>query len=74
MAKGRSRVVLITGASSGIGGATAELLAAKDYRVFGGVRAPATILPLAGVQLMPLDVHNEASIKACVEGVCSRAR
>ena len=73
MTNGPSRVVLITGASSGIGRATAELLAGRGYRVFGGVRAPATTSPLAGVELMPLDVRDEASVKACVEEVRSRA-
>src|SRR4029450_1365674 len=73
MARGPSRVVLITGASSGIGRATAELLAARGYRVFGGVRAPATSRPLAGVEFVPLDVRDEASVKACVDEMRSRA-
>jgi NAD(P)-dependent dehydrogenase (short-subunit alcohol dehydrogenase family) len=73
MSNGPRRVVLITGASSGIGRATAELLAARGYRVFGGVRAPATTRPLAGVELVPLDVRDEASAKACVDEVRSRA-
>jgi NAD(P)-dependent dehydrogenase (short-subunit alcohol dehydrogenase family) len=73
MTIGPSRVVLITGASSGIGRVTAELLAARDYRVFGGVRAAATTRPLAGVELVPLDVRDEASVKACVEEVRIRA-
>src|SRR5262245_26643360 len=73
MANGPSRVVLITGASSGIGRATAELLAARGHRVFGGVRAPATTRSLAGVELVPLDVRDEPSAKACVDEVHSRA-
>jgi len=73
MANGPSRVVLITGASSGIGRATAEFLAARGHRVFGGVRAPATTRSLAGVELVPLDVRDEASAKACVDEVRSRA-
>jgi NAD(P)-dependent dehydrogenase (short-subunit alcohol dehydrogenase family) len=73
MTNGPSRVVLITGASSGIGRATAELLAGPGHRVFGGVRTPATTRPLAGVELVPLDVRDEASVKACVEEVRSRA-
>ena len=34
------KVVLITGASTGIGRATAKLLASKGYQVYGGVRSP----------------------------------
>src|SRR5262245_25636696 len=73
LTNGPRRVVLITGASSGIGRATAELLAARGHRVFGGVRAPATTRPPAGVELVPLDVRDDASAKACVEEVRSRA-
>jgi NAD(P)-dependent dehydrogenase (short-subunit alcohol dehydrogenase family) len=73
MSNGPRRVVLITGASSGIGRATAELLAARGHRVFGGVRAPATTRPLAGVELVPLDVRDEASARACVDEVRRRA-
>jgi NAD(P)-dependent dehydrogenase (short-subunit alcohol dehydrogenase family) len=53
MTNGPRRVVLITGASSGIGRVTAELLAARGQRVYGGVRAPATTRPPVGVELMP---------------------
>jgi NAD(P)-dependent dehydrogenase (short-subunit alcohol dehydrogenase family) len=73
MTNGSRRVVLITGASSGIGRVTAELLAARGCRVFGGVRAAATTRPLAGVELVPLDVRDDASAKACVDEVRSRA-
>ena len=67
------RVVLITGASSGIGRATAELLALRGHRVFGGVRTVATTRPIAGVELVPLNVRDEASVNACVAEVRSRA-
>jgi NAD(P)-dependent dehydrogenase (short-subunit alcohol dehydrogenase family) len=73
MTNGPRRVVLITGASSGIGRVTAELLAARGQGVYGGVRAPATTRPLASVELVPLDVRDEASVKACVEEVRNRA-
>jgi len=73
MTNGLRRVVLITGASSGIGRETAELLGAEGHRVFGGVRAPATTRPLAGAELLPLDVRDDASVKACVDNVRNRA-
>ena len=58
MMNGRRRVVLITGASSGIGRVTAELLADRGHRVFGGVRGAATTRSLTGVELVPLDVRD----------------
>src|SRR5262249_45809845 len=73
MTNGPRRVVLITGASSGIGRATAELIAARGHQVFGGVRAPAATRPLTGVELVPLDVRDEASAKACIDEVRRRA-
>jgi NAD(P)-dependent dehydrogenase (short-subunit alcohol dehydrogenase family) len=73
MTNGPRRVVLITGASSAIGRATAELLAARGHPVFGCVGAPATTRPLAGAELVPLDVRDDASVKACVDELLSRA-
>jgi len=49
------------------------LVAARGKRVFGGVRAVATPHPLAGAELVPLDVRDETSVKACVEEVRNRA-
>ena len=66
MATGPSRVVLITGGSS-------ELLAARGHRVFSGVRTVTTARPFAGVEVVPLDVRDEASVRSCVEEVHSRA-
>ncbi|GAH63456.1 unnamed protein product, partial [marine sediment metagenome] len=52
----RSPVVLITGTSSGIGRAIAGAFAAKGYEVFGTSRNPQRNEPIAGVELLPLDV------------------
>src|SRR5690349_1014434 len=68
--------VVVTGASSGIGQATALTLARRGWRVFGGVRTDADAVALAaragavgvGALLHPLrlDVTDGASIGAAV--------
>lgn len=67
------RVVLITGASSGVGQATARLLAQQGYRVFGTSRQPARARAIAGVEMLPLDVRSDESVAACVQAVIQRA-
>jgi len=70
-----ARTVLITGASSGIGRVTAELMAQRGWQVaatsrdLAGLRAWA---PEANVAVFPLDVTDEASIAAAVSGVVDR--
>jgi NAD(P)-dependent dehydrogenase (short-subunit alcohol dehydrogenase family) len=64
------RVVLITGASSGIGAATAGAFAARGWRVFGTSRTPSAS---SEATLLPLDVRDDASVNACVAEVERRA-
>lgn len=66
------KVALVTGVSSGIGEATARVLARNGYRVFGTVRSSDGAVP-DGVERVVLDVRDEASIAAGVESVISRA-
>jgi NAD(P)-dependent dehydrogenase (short-subunit alcohol dehydrogenase family) len=66
-------VALVTGASSGIGRASAIRLASAGLTVFGTSRAPATAPPLPGVTLLPLDVADDASVAACVQSVVAQA-
>jgi NAD(P)-dependent dehydrogenase (short-subunit alcohol dehydrogenase family) len=64
--------VLITGASTGIGEATALRLAEAGFRVFAGVRRPEDGERLAakGITVVhPLDVTNEEQIAAAAERV-----
>lgn len=66
------RVVLITGASMGLGRATAELLAASGWRVFGTSRHPEEH-PDHAWELLALDVTDDDSVAACVAEVMARA-
>jgi NAD(P)-dependent dehydrogenase (short-subunit alcohol dehydrogenase family) len=68
---GGQKVVLVTGATSGIGKATAELLGSKGYRVFGTSRDPAWKVG-NGFELLQLDVTSDESVAACVKAVAER--
>jgi NAD(P)-dependent dehydrogenase (short-subunit alcohol dehydrogenase family) len=67
------RVVLITGASSGVGQSTARLLSESDYRVFGTSRHTADTEAMLGLQMLPLDVRTEDSVSQCVKTVIDQA-
>ena len=61
-----AHTALVTGASSGIGAAVAELLAAHDFRVLGTSRDPSTLTSrIAGVEYLPLDLGDYASVEEC---------
>lgn len=66
------RVVLVTGAASGIGRATAKLLAADGHRVFGTSR-DGQPLPDAPFEMLQLELTSDASAQACVDQVMQRA-
>ncbi len=69
-----SKVVLITGCSSGIGSATARRLAARGHRVVATARKVADLagLEAAGCEGLALDVTDEASMAAAVRAVEAR--
>jgi NADP-dependent 3-hydroxy acid dehydrogenase YdfG len=66
-------VVLITGACSGIGHATARLLAQRDLTVFGTTRHLLGVEGIPGVEMLSLDVRLNESVNACVDAVLKRA-
>jgi len=66
------RVVLITGASSGVGQTTARLLSQRGYKVVGTSRNLATTEPIPTVEMLALDVRADNSVRACVDAVFSR--
>ena len=63
-----SRAVLITGCSTGIGRATAELLVKNGWKVYATARNVDAIVDLAdlGCGLLPLDVTDGDSMRAAV--------
>ena len=62
------RVVLITGASSGLGAATAAHLAGRGYRVYAASRR-GTVESNSGAVPLRMDVDDDASVNAAVEQV-----
>lgn len=69
------KVALVTGASSGIGQATAILLSERGFRVFGTTRkATALNEPLGNVEMVQLDVRDDESVRSCVQKVLMDAK
>jgi NAD(P)-dependent dehydrogenase (short-subunit alcohol dehydrogenase family) len=69
MSTGSSPVVLITGASSGIGQAAANLFAERGWGVAATMRNPsdgAALTKHLGLKLLPLDVTDATSVTAAV--------
>src|SRR5438445_6380761 len=71
MAEGGTRVVLITGCSTGIGRATAERLAGRGHTVYATARRLESIADLEekGCKTLSLDVTDEGSMHAAVAAV-----
>lgn len=69
-----SRVVLITGCSSGIGAASARAFHARGHVVYATARRPESLRCLAddGVATLALDVLDDDSMRAAVDAVQSR--
>ncbi len=69
MNRSSSRVVLVTGASSGIGACCAAYLAERGYRVYGASRT-ATAPP--GVTPLSMNVTDDASVSQAVATILDR--
>lgn len=69
-----SKVVLITGVSSGIGRAAAMQFAKQGCPVFGTVRNAAKAQPIPGVTLVEMDIRDEESVQRGIQTVITLAK
>jgi NAD(P)-dependent dehydrogenase (short-subunit alcohol dehydrogenase family) len=68
------RVILVTGASTGIGRLCAERLAASGWRVFGAARSAGTIESAPGSNLdwLPMDVTDDVSVQTAIDTILAQ--
>jgi NAD(P)-dependent dehydrogenase (short-subunit alcohol dehydrogenase family) len=66
------KVILITGASSGLGKACAEYLAKKGFIVYGTSRHPAKTAEEEGVTMLQMDVTQAESVQAAVQTIIAQ--
>ncbi|MBI1907278.1 MAG: oxidoreductase [Rhodocyclales bacterium] len=69
-----SRVVVITGVSSGIGRAAAMKFAKQGCRVFGTVRNMAKAQAIPGVALIEMDIRDELSVQHGIQNIIAQAK
>ena len=70
----KQKVILVTGASSGIGYDAAQALALRGHKVYAAARRVEKMEPLKcnGIEVLPLDVTDEASMQQCVKTILDR--
>ncbi|MTV37623.1 oxidoreductase [Duganella radicis] len=69
-----SKVVVITGVSSGIGRAAAELFVKRGCQVFGTVRNVAKAQAIPGVVFVEMDVRDDASVQQGMQSIIAQAK
>src|SRR5205809_6746556 len=69
----KNKITLVTGVSSGIGREIAQLLAERGVRVFGTVRNARSASSIHGVELVSMDVTEDASVNAAVQSIVQKA-
>lgn len=69
-----SKIVIITGVSSGIGRVAAEEFVKRRCQVFGTVRSITKAIPLPGVELIEMDVHDDASVQLGIRSIIDQTK
>ena len=67
-----NKAALVTGVSSGIGREIAQLLAERGARVFGTARDPKSANPVRGVEIVRMDVTDDASVNEAVQSIVQK--
>lgn len=65
----KSKVILITGASSGIGKVSAEFLANNEYKVFGTSRFPGSYPKPTNYTLLQMDVTDSTTVTDAIDSI-----
>ena len=68
------QVVLITGASSGLGKAIGIFLTQKNFKVYGTSRNPAKLKDFDAFEMLKLDVNDEETIQDAVKTVIAKEK
>lgn len=69
-----SKVVFVTGVSSGIGRATAGQFARLGCKVFGSVRDIKKAQAIPGVEFVEMDVRDDVSVKRAIEVIIDKSK
>jgi len=68
-----SKVVVVTGVSSGIGRVAAAKFAGQGCQVFGTVRNLVKAQPIPGVALVEMDIRDDTSVQRGIQAIIAQA-